>query len=62
VREVGREFRESPLERRIVEAVSALEQEMVDSEVPAEAVRHVYSLIEATRGTPAIGRAASPAH
>ena len=46
VRAIARDFRESPLERRIVDAVVALEQTMIDSDAPVEAVRDVYALIE----------------
>ena len=41
-----REFRDSPLERRIIEAVSVLASEIVDSDEPVKAVQHVYALIE----------------
>jgi tetratricopeptide (TPR) repeat protein len=47
VRDIAKQFRESPLERRIIEAVSALEHEMVNNDAPAEALRNVYALIEA---------------
>lgn len=49
IRNVADEYRESPLERRIIEAVVALEQTMTDSDAPVEAVRHVYSLIESAQ-------------
>jgi tetratricopeptide (TPR) repeat protein len=46
VHEVATEFSESPIERRIVDAVVALEQTMFDGGAPLEAVRNVYALIE----------------
>lgn len=49
IHEVANEFRESPLERRIIEAVVALEQTMPVSDSPVEAVRHVYALIESAQ-------------
>ncbi len=46
VRGIARDFCESPVERRIVDAVVALEQTMFDSDAPVEAVRNVFALIE----------------
>lgn len=45
VRDIAEQFRQSPLERRIMEAVAALEQQ-----IPTiEALRDVYSIIESAR-------------
>lgn len=49
IRDVAQELRESNLERRIIEAVSKLEQDMLDSDEAIEAVRHVSALIDAQR-------------
>jgi len=50
--DIANEFRESPVERRIVDAVVALEQTLSGSELPVDAVRDVYALIESARARP----------
>lgn len=45
VREIAREFRDAPIERRVIDAVSTLERELVVNDAPAEAVRHAYARI-----------------
>ena len=49
VREIAQQVRASALERRIVDTISALEQQIVDSDEPVTAVRHAYTLIESLR-------------
>jgi tetratricopeptide (TPR) repeat protein len=49
VREVAQQLRTSAVERRIVDAVSALEQQIVSGDEPVTAVRHVYALLESVQ-------------
>jgi tetratricopeptide (TPR) repeat protein len=49
VHEIAREFRDSPVERRIIDAVAVLEDTIGDSAEPIEAVRSVYTLIESVQ-------------
>jgi tetratricopeptide (TPR) repeat protein len=49
VSDVARQFRDAAIERRVIDAVTALEHEIANSETPAEAVRNVYSIIETSR-------------
>jgi tetratricopeptide (TPR) repeat protein len=49
VRSIARELQQAPHEHRITETVTALEQMMDDSQTPVDAVRHAYTLIEATQ-------------
>jgi len=53
VSDIAREFRDAPLEWRVIEAVSALEQELVTNDAPVQAVRNVYALIESAHTTAA---------
>ena len=46
VHAIAKDFSESPIERRIVDAVIELEKTLFDSEAPVEALRGVYALIE----------------
>jgi len=54
VHTIATEFRESTLERRIIEAVTALDQTLSDSEAPLAAVRHVYALIKSAQSKHAV--------
>ena len=46
VHEISQQLRHSSLDRRIIEAIAALEEEILYSDEPVEAIRHVYALIE----------------
>jgi hypothetical protein len=48
VRDIADRSRHTLLEWRVIEAVSALEQEIVENVEPVQAVRNVYALIEST--------------
>jgi tetratricopeptide (TPR) repeat protein len=47
IHDVAEAFRDSPVERRIAEAVAGLAQTISNSDAPVDAVRNVYALIEA---------------
>ena len=49
VHEIVRDCQTTTSERRIIDAVSTLEEAMSNSETAIQAVRHVYAIIEATR-------------
>jgi tetratricopeptide (TPR) repeat protein len=49
VREISVQFSNSPLDRRIINAVASLEHDIAESDAPVEAVRSVYALIESAR-------------
>jgi tetratricopeptide (TPR) repeat protein len=48
IRDVRVQFSQPQFDRRIVDAVAALEQTIIESDAPVEAIRNVYALIESS--------------